>query len=371
MTTRCLALLGRQDQPTDAVEEYCVHLGDALRAHDVALETARVPWPERGWPTALEELEERAKAWSGAWVLVQYTALAWSERGFPLRFLRVLRVLRRAGARVGMVYHDASPFAGARTIDKLRRRAQIHVMNEALSTSELSVFTVPTSKVAWIAEKKARTTFIPVGANVREPHRAWEMKRSRDVPAIAVYGITGGEPGIWEIATIADSLLVVTERLGKVRLVVMGRNSDASEKALKSAMAQLPVEISVLGLLPEEEITRQMGECDVLFFVRGSISSRRGSAIAGIACGLPVVAFEGPETASPITEAGVVFANQKSQRGLGEALLKVLSDKEYRASLAERSRRAQERYFSWTAIAKRYVEALGLPSANATEPPLS
>jgi glycosyltransferase involved in cell wall biosynthesis len=99
--------------------------------------------------------------------------------------------------------------------------------------------------------------------------------------------------------------------------------------------------------------------CDVLLFVRGGISSRRGSAIAGIACGLPVVALDGPETASPITEAGVVFADPKRQSGLGEALLRVLSDAEYRGLLAERSRRAQEKYFSWRAIAARYAEALG------------
>jgi glycosyltransferase involved in cell wall biosynthesis len=113
-----------------------------------------------------------------------------------------------------------------------------------------------------------------------------------------------------------------------------------------------------LGVLPGAEIVRQMASCDVLLFVRGGISSRRGSAIAGIACGLPVVALEGQETGSPITEAGVVFADPKRQRGLGEALLKVLSDPEYRAVLAERSRRAQEKYFSWKAIAARYAEAL-------------
>ena len=123
------------------------------------------------------------------------------------------------------------------------------------------------------------------------------------------------------------------------------------------------MEVSAPRVLPGEEVVRQMRSCDVLLFVRGGISSRRGSAIAGIACGLPIVAWEGAETAYPITEAGVVFADPKSQRGIGEALLRVLSDEEYRASLAERSQRAQERYFSWKAIAERYAE--GLRSTDA------
>jgi glycosyltransferase involved in cell wall biosynthesis len=43
---------------------------------------------------------------------------------------------------------------------------------------------------------------------------------------------------------------------------------------------------------------------------------------------------------------------------LGQALLRVLTDTSYRAQLAERSRMAHEKYFSWQAIATRYVEEL-------------
>jgi len=360
MTQKCIALLGRQDAPTDAVEEYCRYLGEALRAHDFEMEMVRVEWVEDGWPTAMRDLERHAHAWRGSWVLVQYTALAWSERGFPLRFLRVLRILRQAGARVAMVYHDVLPYEGSRTIDKLRRRAQTHAMSEALRSCDLGVFTVPMSKIPWIGAKHRRAIFIPVGANLPQPETAWTLRNgeTNHLPTIAVFGITGGEGAVWEIASISEALHIVTERLGRLRLVVMGRHSDTAEKALTNLMDKQPIEVSALGVLPGAEIVRQMGCCDVLLFVRGGISSRRGSAIAGIACGLPVVAFDGPETASPITEAGVVFADRKRQGGLGEALLKVLSDGEYRASLAERSRRAQDTYFSWKAIAMRYAEAL-------------
>jgi glycosyltransferase involved in cell wall biosynthesis len=360
MMQKCIALLGRRDAPTDAIEEYCQYLGEALRAHDFELELVRVAWLDDGWPAGMRELERQAREWRGCWVLVQYTALSWSERGFPLRFLRVLRILRQAGARVAMVYHDVLPYHGNRTIDKLRRRAQNHAMSEALRSCDLGVFTVPVSKIPWIGKKHTRATFIPVGANLPEPETAWAAERAEAdrLPTVAIFGITGGESGIWEIASISEALHTVTERLGKLRLVVMGRHSDTAEKALRNLMDKQPIEVSALGILPGAEIVRQMASCDVLLFVRGGISSRRGSAIAGIACGLPVVALEGPETASPITEAGVVFADPKRQRGLGEALLKVLSDPEYRAVLAERSRRAQDTYFSWKAIAARYAEAL-------------
>ena len=50
---RVVALLGRRDEPTDAVEEYCRYLGDALRKRGGdKIEIARVPWVEMGWATA-------------------------------------------------------------------------------------------------------------------------------------------------------------------------------------------------------------------------------------------------------------------------------------------------------------------------------
>jgi hypothetical protein len=264
MTQKCIALLGRRDAPTDAVEEYCQYLAGALRAHDFAWELVRVAWLEDGWPAAMHELERQAKGWRGCWVLVQYTALAWSERGFPLRFLRVLRILRQAGTRVAMVYHDVLPYHGSRTIDKLRRRAQNYAMGEALRSSDLGVFTVPLSKIPWIGRQRTRAIFIPVGANLPEPETAWTVQRGggNRLPAIAVFGITGGEGGIWEIASISEALQIVAERLGKLRLVVMGRHSDTAEKALQNLMDKQPIEVSALGVLPGAEIVRHLASCD-------------------------------------------------------------------------------------------------------------
>jgi len=58
--------------------------GEALRTHDFAMEILRVSWKERGWPIVLRNLQQRATDWRGRWVLLQYTALAWSPRAFPL-----------------------------------------------------------------------------------------------------------------------------------------------------------------------------------------------------------------------------------------------------------------------------------------------
>ena len=361
MTQKCIALLGRRDEPTDAVEEYCRYLGDALRAHGFDMQLARVPWAEKGWSAGVHELNQQANAWRGAWVLVQYTALAWSERGFPTRFLRVLKALRAAGSRVGVVFHDVEPYEGKRAIDKVRRHAQLRVMRESLRFSDLAVFTVPTEKLSWIHRLAMNAVFIPVGANVPAPERAWkkEIPDLNRPPSIAVYGITGGKSGIAEMTRITGAVEYVTRRIGRVRLIVFGRHSEAFEGDFAALAGKIPVEVQMLGLLPPEKVVESFASSDVLLFVRGAISSRRGSAITGIACGLPVIAFEGRETAPPITDAGVVLLSPRAtEKEWGEALERVLTDRAYRESLAERSRSAQERSFSWQAIATRYAKAL-------------
>jgi hypothetical protein len=49
-------LLGRKDEPTDAIEEYCRFLGTALHSHDIQLDIRRVPWKIHGWPDAIQAL---------------------------------------------------------------------------------------------------------------------------------------------------------------------------------------------------------------------------------------------------------------------------------------------------------------------------
>src|SRR5260370_5028963 len=98
---RVIALLGRPDAPTDAVEEYCRYLGGALLAEDFELTIERVAGAKKGWRRAARGLRRRAKGWRGAWALAQYTTPAWSARRFPLPFPGLLKIRQAAVARVG------------------------------------------------------------------------------------------------------------------------------------------------------------------------------------------------------------------------------------------------------------------------------
>jgi len=363
VSRRLFALLGRKDEPTDAVEEYCTHLGEALASHDFRLEIRRVPWELHGWPHSFHALKLQAANWRDTWILVQYTALAWSARGFPFRFLQALRILAAARARIAVVFHDVEPFSGSRLADRVRRLVQLRTMRRALDFADLAVFTVPVEKISWL-QPSAKCAFIPVGPNLPAQLRVDSPEPVRHkIPAIAVFSITGGEAGARETREIISAARAVSQALGGIRLCIFGRHAELREPALRDALASLPVDLSVEGVLEGPQVIERLSSCDVLLFVRGPISSRRSSAIAGIACGLPVVAYSGPETTAPVTEAGVQlipFEQDSSlrQNQLNSALLRVLSDSALRAELSARSRSVYEQRLSWTSIAGRFSTLL-------------
>lgn len=361
MIQRCVALLGRRDVPTDAVEEYCTYLADALGERGIYLDLDRVAWDAGGWSAALRDLRLRLAKEKNTWILVQYTALAWSRRGFSFRVLGILRMIKEYGARCGVVFHDVEPYFGNRAIDRIRRQIQLATMRGALRLADLAIVTVPPEKIPWVAGAARRPVFIPVGGNLPAPESAWKLRETRagGVPTIAVFSLSPGQLGEEEARTISGAVLHVTEQIGALRIVVMGRNSDVARGPLEKALRGKPVELVVHGILPGEQVVQELGLCDAMLFVRGPISSRRGSCIAGIACGLPVIASEGWETAEPIIGAGVVLVPRHATDGFGAALLRVLTDRTYRVSLAERSRRAQTEHFSWRSIAAKFAEALG------------
>src|SRR5262249_62365341 len=74
---RVIALLGRRDEPTDAVEDYCRYLGGALATHHFNLEIRRVPWNSHGWRASDDALRWEAQAWRNTWGFVQYTRPTW------------------------------------------------------------------------------------------------------------------------------------------------------------------------------------------------------------------------------------------------------------------------------------------------------
>jgi glycosyltransferase involved in cell wall biosynthesis len=356
-----IALLGKKDEPTDGVGDYCEYLAAALARKGQVLELVRMPWEERGWRPSLRWLAAEGEAWRGRWVLLQYTALSWSRRGFSLGAYAALQTLRKHGARCAVVFHDSTSFRGRRLADATRRMCQGWVMDSAYALAERSIFTVPTEQIPWLRKGREKALFIPIGANLpaSNGYLPKEPSHEGNTKVVAVYGVTGSGDGPREIADIAYAMRRAWKQAGALRLVVLGRGSAETGDAFRKSLDGCGVEVSVLGVLPAEGVGRALAEADAFLSVRGLVSPRRSSVLAGVVCGLPVVGYGELNSCYPLSEAGLALAPWLDREALADALARVLSDEHYRRELGQRSRRAQATHFDWDQIAEKFLRALG------------
>ena len=360
-----VALVGRRDEPTDGVQDYCVCLGKALRLHGVRIEVVSVPWAERGWIAALLGFVWQSAQWKKYYVLVQYTALGWSRRGFPFGLLPLLFLLRCRRVSFGVVFHDAAPYPGTRRVDRIRRATQQFVMKKMAAHADRVIMPANSENLTWLTLERTKVTFLPVGSNIPAPSdwinstariEANGRDRSR---TIAVFGITDGkERRKKEIAAIRELMQGVGKQISGVRFCVFGRGAKEAEPELRQAFNGSGIELSVFGLLPAEEIGEMLSRADVQIDVRAHISSRRGSVVAGIVCETPIVGFESSETDPTIREAGVVLVPIGDIGALTAAVTRILIDEPFREELRLRSRAASHNYFSWDTISDQLLRAL-------------
>jgi glycosyltransferase involved in cell wall biosynthesis len=369
-TRTWIALLGRRDRPTDGVADYCAFLGQALERHGVELKQVRVQWTQDGWLRALSELRREGAGWRGQWILMQYTALGWSGRGFPFGALAAFAIVRRCGARCAVVFHE--PFsqgrqaADSRWIDRIRGRCQEWVIRRLYRRAARAIFTVPLETVPWLPKEHRKATFIPIGGNLPESlDRRLPPDGSRE-KTVVVFGVTGEPSTGAELADIAGVMLEASRALGKLRLNVIGRGSLEARERLANALAGSGVEVAIRGLLPAEEVAREFSRADALLFVRQTITPQRGSAIAGIARGLPIVGYQNGSISGPLAEAGIEWSPWRDRDALARGMIRVLSDPQRWAELHARNVEAQRKYFSWERIAEQYLRAL--PGAAQKRP---
>lgn len=215
-------------------------------------------------------------------------------------------------------------------------------------------------KIDWLPSS-SKVAFIPVGPNIPASlSRSISKKAATKIKTIGIFGVTGGKSMARETKDIGAAVRGAKSPGFALRVSLFGRNSVEAEPLLRQELCDSGVAVEALGLLAPDAVTTAFSHVDVVLFVRGGISARRGSAIAAIANGLPIVAYRCQETSSPLTEAGVVLAPGGDVASLGQELHHVLSDEKYRLCLCERSRIAYKKYFTWTVIGDSFLRTLAL-----------
>jgi len=353
-----IALLGRRDTPADGLQDYCTFLGEALARHGVQLKFARVEWVERGWIPGLSQVWRESTNWRGKWVLLQYTALGWSRRGFPLGALATLAIARGRGARCAVVFHEPFGLSGPRWINRVRESCQNLVVRSLHRFAHKCVFTIPLETVPWLEKAEHKSVFAPIGANIPEPVSAPNVERKETPKTVAVFCLSQPPNREREVRDISNAIRQIVMNGNKPRVIFLGKGTAEAQGDIDRAFASIPAEIVNLGVRPAEEVSRTLAAADAMLCVRGELYTRRGSAIAGVACGLPIVGYGDAAKMFPLGEAGVHVVPLGSGEALGTALAQVLDDSGLRERLRQKSLRAQREFFSWDVIATTFRDAL-------------
>ena len=351
-----IALLGHTDTPVDGVEDYCSYLACALERFDARMEVVHVSWFDIGWFAAMRRLARESTSWKRRWVVLQFTALAWSRHGFPFGVLAVLAVLRNRGFRCAVMFHEPYRHGGSHWIDRVRGMCQDWVIRKIYRDAELSILPDPLPTIGWLPKAESKAVFIPIGANL--PYRNRSPATNGMVKTVAVFCLSGPFHLAEELKDISEAIRTATATGVQIRLLFLGRGTAEAKGDIARAFRNVRVEIKNMGLESQETISDALASADAMLCVRGRLYLRRGTAIAGIACGLPIVGYAGEAEGTPLSEAGVVLVPYRDGKALGVELARVLSDAGLRLELQQKSIRASGKYFSWDVIAEAYVDSL-------------
>jgi len=128
---------------------------------------------------------------------------------------------------------------------------------------------------------------------------------------------------------------IAVDLLGQVRdahLLLIGRDSDHFRERFVQAFPAFAERIHATGAVPIETVSSHLRACDLLVqpFPDG-ISSRRTSAMAGIANGLPVVTNRGHLSESVWSSGAVALAPTPDPIAIAQLATKLLANPVERA----------------------------------------
>jgi hypothetical protein len=173
----------------------------------------------------------------------------------------------------------------------------------------------------------------PAVADSEEAAATRSLYAPAGVPLVCHFGTYGGQ-----VARALARLLprLLSDEDAGCAVLLLGRGGGAMREELLRARPDFASRIHAAGTLPPEELSRRLAACDLLLQpYPDGVSTRRTSAMAGLAHGLPVVTTKGVLTEPLWEESGAVAL---APAGDDEALLgevrKLLASPEERARLS-------------------------------------
>jgi len=284
-------------------------------------------------------------------ILVQYVPQAFGMKGVNVPFCAWLASVR--GAEVFVMFHEvAIPWTSP---GRWRYNAAAAVMRGMAALLLARADRVFFSTQAWeptlrsLSLRWKGATWLPVPSNV--PTRPSQDRRSTtrarlgiepDAQVVGHFGSYGSLNAPFLVKALSTALGANRSRVA----LLVGRDSDAFARQFESGA--LRGRVVATGAVDATRVADYLLACDVLVQpYPDGVSTRRTSAMAGLALGIPVATNETRFTESIWRESGgVELARRDEDEDAGAAADRLFADPVHAAAVASRGLRLYEERFS-------------------------
>lgn len=335
----------------DGVRDHAYQLAARLQDHGVAATVIPIPWIDSSLAARIGHLRDASRT-SPDRIVLHYSHLAWSRRGMPFGFLAIVAWFRLC-APVTLWLHDPGPVAPGRMRYRIASAVKGLALNLAVRVAGTGVASVNPAALGWATRSiRRRLVLCPspsnVGARARTP--------PEDLFTVTCFGqgvgTTQREQG--PMGNVARSL---TERIGPFRFRLLGALDERPR--LVADLERLGVTCDAPGFLDSDSLRDRLAASHAFLMVRSGLTTRSGTLGAALACGLPVVGMSGPETAPPITDAGVILVADGDWEAMADALARLARDPTLQEELSRKSEAVAREHYSWDVACERLLDLVG------------
>jgi glycosyltransferase involved in cell wall biosynthesis len=283
-------------------------------------------------------------------LLVPYAPNVFGRRGLNLAVCRWLVARAEAGDEIHLIVHE--PFYPWRLVDKPSRWVLAAVQRLMMRRLLAASARVYLSTMSWepllrpFAPPGLPMVHLPSFSNVPvEPPAAGDGIRARLTSgASSVVGSFGAQPG--EIRELLSEIVSRTAS-SDTCWVFMGDGSRDVASFIASACPASRPYIHATGTVDESTLSAHLHACDVMVQpYRDGITTRRTTAMACLAHGVPVVTNHGMFTEPMWRESQAVLLSDGDSASLAANAATLLADVEARRRLGLRGRAVYERQFA-------------------------
>lgn len=273
-------------------------------------------------------------------ILVQYVPQAFGWKGLNIPFCLWLRSRRKDA--VWVMFHEVYfPLGWKQSPAHNLLGAGTRLMASLVtSAAERKFVSIP----AWMpllksgGAKESTVSWLPVPSSIPVIDDAEGVRAMRERYAPDGGGYIVGHFGTYGrsiVEMLEDVLPVLLTKRTDCTSLLLGRGGEAVRDDLIEQYPDLKKRIHATGALPAEDISRCLSACDVLIqpFTDG-VSSRRTSAMAGLAHALPIVTTTGALTERLWAESrAVALTPVGDSDAMVEVAFRLLEDATERARL--------------------------------------